>query len=678
MTVHNIRNLLILMVAAIMLAACGGSTSGGDDDGGGSSSGDTGGGGNNGDSTPSQPVVKLGSFDADGDFNKGEIAANQPKLQAGASTTLTVSIIDENGVAVTEEPDPEFLTASDIDIFFTSQCINNGLSEVAPPVVTNENGTVTTSYTALGCEGSDVVTARTSVNNTTLDASVALRTEQAQLGSIQFDSADPQIIGIKGSGSLPSQARVSFLVTNNTGGPVPNQPVKFSLNTKVGGITLNSTQAITDTNGRVSTTVNSGTQAATVRVTAKALRDGNTAEAQSSALAITTGIPDNDSFSISATSLNIEGFQRDGETTQINVLTADRFNNPVPDGTAIAFTTEGGSIDGSCTTTDGGCSVTLTSQNPRPADGRVTVLATAIGEETFVDANPSNGRFDDAENFSDLSEAFRDDNFDDVRQDSEPFIDFNSNGTFDGPNGRFEGLLCNGPTKCGSDTLNIRAGLEIIFAASSFDVEVTPNPIDLNSGAVDVTISVVDPNNGQRPPEGTTIVADATQGDIVDSDTGLGFTRTFTEESRNDPGPATYDLTLEPDGLLLDSNGTLSVTVTTPAENVSSGSARVDQTPPPLSATISPDPIDLSSDAKTVSVSVQGGSERSNRTITARSTQGQVTPASQELSPEENSVDFTLAPGKDKGDGVFTAIVTDGSSNRIEQNASVTQQPDGP
>lgn len=43
---------------------------------------------------------------------------------------------------------------------------------------------------------------------------------------------------------------------------------------------------------------------------------------------------------------------------------------PVPDGTVVNFTTEGGSIPGSCVTQDGVCSVTFTAQDPRPANGR--------------------------------------------------------------------------------------------------------------------------------------------------------------------------------------------------------------------------------------------------------------------------------------------------------------------
>ena len=67
-----------------------------------------------------------------------------------------------------------------------------------------------------------------------------------------------------------------------------------------------------------------------------------------------------------------------------------------------------------------------TSSNPRPAAspvtatpgdtraGRATVLATAIGEESFTDTN-GNGSFDNGEVFADLPERYLDENENGVR-----------------------------------------------------------------------------------------------------------------------------------------------------------------------------------------------------------------------------------------------------------------------
>jgi hypothetical protein len=47
------------------------------------------------------------------------------------------------------------------------------------------------------------------------------------------------------------------------------------------------------------------------------------------------------------------------------------------------------------------------SSSPRPTDGRVTVLAYALGEESFLDVN-GNNVFDAGEDYQDLGDIFID------------------------------------------------------------------------------------------------------------------------------------------------------------------------------------------------------------------------------------------------------------------------------
>src|SRR6185369_13293017 len=155
-----------------------------------------------------------------------------------------------------------------------------------------------------------------------------------------------------------------------------------------------------------------------------------------------------------------------------DVVTArlsDHFHNPVPDGTAVSFTTNGGSIQPSCTTINGACSVTWTSQNPRPFVpginvGRATIHAYAVGEEAFVDLN-GNGVADTGE-FTDNSEAYRDDNENGVRDVSEPFIDFNGNGQFDGPDGKYNGVLQGASSIGAPRSKHIFANLHMVMATT--------------------------------------------------------------------------------------------------------------------------------------------------------------------------------------------------------------------
>ena len=206
---------------------------------------------------------------------------------------------------------------------------------------------------------------------------------------------------------------------------------------------------------------------------------------------------------------------------EVNVTArlADHFNNPAPDGTAVYFTTEGGAVDPSCTTTNGSCSVTWRSQNPRSADGRITILAYSLGEESFLDTN-GNGVADSGAcaattiqggvdallcgEYVDTPEAFRDDNENGIKNPSETFIDFNQDGVFNDPDSIFNGILrpsaVTGPT-----TKHIFSNSTILM--STGDAIISAAPTSLGAPG-NVTITVTD-LNGNTMPSGTTIAVQA-------------------------------------------------------------------------------------------------------------------------------------------------------------------------
>jgi len=168
----------------------------------------------------------------------------------------------------------------------------------------------------------------------------------------------------------------------------------------------------TDSFGKVSVSVFSGTVPTNVLVNA-ALVSNPLIQTDSSVVVIASGRPAQARVSLSQGKTAIRGFNHDGETTTITMSLADRQGNPVPDGTAVNFVTEGGvMIPPTCVTGgvpgDSQCTVNIRSQNPRPGDGLVSILAYAAGEENFVDAN-FNNVFDCGESFTDLVTAYRDD-----------------------------------------------------------------------------------------------------------------------------------------------------------------------------------------------------------------------------------------------------------------------------
>lgn len=523
-----------------------------------------------------QAERSLGYFDNAGEFVARVLLVSPDKeLSPGGSASITVAVVNADGERVTNE---ETVTLS-------SNCLFSGAASIEPGSPLTFVGQTTATYTASGCSGTDTLTA--TLESTGAEASGSITLSEVVAETIRFEGASPEIIAIRDTGSasdLSESAAVTFQITDIDGNPVSDSRVNFSLGQDIGGIALycqgdafcqygsnadasagrsarTSDRSALD--GMVTARVLSGFVASPVRVIAyvdlneNGQQDEGEPASSSKSLVITTGLPDQNSVSLSASVLNIEGaYEADGKQTVITVRMADKFNNPVPDKTPATFTTELGSIVGSCLTQDGACSVTWTSQSPRSSDtvdrysapitifenndsdtpsryhcpshlepfgpcpddigdetvnppgaprgGRSTLLVTAIGEESFIDSN-GNGRYDQGEYWTNLTEAYIDHN-EDARytpvqrgncQDpataddiclagfEETFTDYNFNGTFDLnntpaaaqgsslPDGLFNGVLCQPDDAaagiCSQDLLTVSGSLVLINSFSNAD-----------------------------------------------------------------------------------------------------------------------------------------------------------------------------------------------------------------
>lgn len=528
------------------------------------------------------PSYALGVLSTTGTFTAGAISIGQTPLAAGGSSGLQVSLVD------TANGNTPFSGA--VTVNFSSPCQSQGLAQITSPV-TNSTGTVASTYKATGCSGNDTITASVLINGSTISASGTINVQAATLGSLQFVSANPTTIGLKGTG-LNESSTILFKVVDSNGSPVIGQQIDFALTTTAGGLTVSPASAKSDASGNVQTTVQSGTIHTSVRVVATA--HGTTLSTQSNQLTVSTGFPAQNAFDVSLTAHNIEGDTLSGNTTVITARLSDRFNNPVPDGTAVAFTTECGGVEPSCTTVDGTCSVTFTTKDPRTRllyaptssgpqnpvysenncaanphglgcdDHRCTVLATAIGEESFFDCNGS-GRYQSVPTtqcsqgdfFVSLPEAWNDWNengkFD---PDFETYVDFNKNGGFDAATGKFIGLLCStdstspfyDPNCSGSSSLSVRNSQIVVMSSSDARISVSPNPITLSStGSVDVSVDVSD-DVGQNMAAGTVVSATTTYGSISGASsyvlpdlTGPGpYSIVFTIKGPGTPGTGNF------------------------------------------------------------------------------------------------------------------------------------------
>jgi hypothetical protein len=272
----------------------------------------------------------------------------------------------------------------------SSLCVGDGKSTLV--LGSLSAGVQTATYTNNGCNRlTDTIT----VSIGTSTASINLNVGAANIGTIQFIGTDlaGESIVLKGSGGLGRKeaAVVTFRVVDQNNNGLSGVDVNFRATTYTGGLTVLPTKGTTDAQGNVTTTVSSGTIPTPVRVIAEATRNGTNINGLSDSLIISTGLPIQRFMSLSASSYNIEGLGFDNEISNITVALADQFGNKISDGTAINFVTEGGAIgssaQGACLTVDGSCTVPLKSQNFRPVNGRVTILAYVQGIEDFVDSN---------------------------------------------------------------------------------------------------------------------------------------------------------------------------------------------------------------------------------------------------------------------------------------------------
>jgi hypothetical protein len=305
--------------------------------------------------------------------------ATTDPLSSYGQTTLTLT---STGVS----------SAAPVTFNLTSACVAAGKATISPTSIAATTNTTTFTYKDSGGCGStlaaDTVTA--TIAGTSISDSTQVNLTSPTANSITFTSANPPTIFLKGSGYTESST-VSFEVVDTAGNPLPGQQVTLALSTLAGGLLLDQgstpVKQTSDSNGLVSVIINSGTVPTPVRVTAT-LQSGVSTE--SSSLAVVTGLPSQIHFSLSEATANIEGANRDDATNTYTINVADRSGNPVPDGTTVIFWAEGGKITGSAMTTGGVVSVPFVSTTPKPDDGRVTILAYAIGEESFIDQS-SNG-----------------------------------------------------------------------------------------------------------------------------------------------------------------------------------------------------------------------------------------------------------------------------------------------
>ncbi len=315
-----------------------------------------------------------------------------------------------------------------IPVTVNSSCVTAGKATISPTTFSATSDSVQLTYKDNGCGAvlsSDTVTAAITGSTTSTPATVIL--SRPAVSNITFDAVDSTSgqIYLQGSG-LTESASIKFKVVDSAGNALPNQKVSLSLSTYAGGLTIDGlTESqvaaapfdvqTSDANGLVTAIVNSGTVPTPVTVNASILNSAGAvvASSLSSTLAVATGLPTQMGFGIQPTTVNIEGFTHLNVPDTFAVSASDRSHNPVADGTSIVFWAENGLVDPTVTTSDGTATAHFKSGpvDKVPADGRVTILAYAIGEESFDDLKGTNV-YAAGDPFQDLGDVVKSEYFD--------------------------------------------------------------------------------------------------------------------------------------------------------------------------------------------------------------------------------------------------------------------------
>ncbi|MBI4848263.1 MAG: hypothetical protein HY808_06770 [Nitrospirae bacterium] len=486
-----------------------------------------------------------------------DAVVNPTTITSQGTSSISATVLDSTGANV---PDGTVVTFS-------------ASSGSITPQATTANGVATATFTAGSTAGTVTITATAGSKNDTATITISA----PDTGSIEFNSATPSVIGIKGSGQT-EVSLIKFLVKDINGNPVVDgTSVSFVMNGPGGGrLPSNGGEYIGDSDatpttasastvsGYASVYLNSGSIAGPVIITATVT--DTTMSSSSTAISIGGGVPNDAHLTIVTDRFNLEGLGWANIQANISVFMADRFGNyNVLQGTTMSFYSEAGAIDrNAITDANGSASVIFRTQNPlpfdvepsawendlcddietayglniyddtdlgegntltckygHPTDGWATIMVTTRGEEAFNDTN-GNGLYNTGESFTDTSqEAFLDANDDDSWSDGsvdpeELYIDDSANSICeDTGNGAWD------PDK------TIFKDLRLLITGAPYYLDTNPaSPFAIGNGlSQPFTLLVADYN--LNPPIGGTKVTISTSKGTLSGTTSYTFPDLF-------------------------------------------------------------------------------------------------------------------------------------------------------
>ena len=537
------------------------------------------------------PNLLIGTIDGI-NFTEADLASTPASgsLVNQGSAVLQLDIVNSD-LDITNASDADRIKSAQV-VAFSSYCLDNGLATLSPASpITTSSGQLSATYTAgAGCTGDDEVIATLQFGGSaTAQTASQVLTIAAAVEAVSIEAVDvtPTTLAIAGTGALSNVSETAvaqFRVVDGNGSPVQGETVNFSLSSTVGGLALNAASAVSGADGLLSVTLNSGNVPTSTVITAELDSTGQLAS--SAVVTVSTAIPDQNSFTIFSDNLSVsQAYPAVNQTSNISVRLADRYNNVVPDGSVVYFTTEYGAIDASCSIVSGECSVVWRSQAPKPigsnlstvdcsaydndGDGRAdndpvgtfdpcptslgieqgsrtTILATTTGEESFLDVDGDGLMSDFLDEFidaqHDLGEPYLDANEDGAYQINEFFVDDDSSGSHEDGDNLYTGIGCTAATltsgECTGTTLSVFDNIALVLSPSDnlyialVDIGATPDSSVLVEPGVDTVaagsyVAYFSDQYNNQPANGATITVSAT------GDCSIVSPTTFTVPNNN-------------------------------------------------------------------------------------------------------------------------------------------------
>ena len=386
-----------------------------------------------------------------------DVKVGETTLNSGASTNITLKTKDAN----------TNINQNNVTVNFAASC---GTFEPAT-VVSSNQGDVTTSYKAIGADGK-LCAGKQTITVTGSNIAEA-KTVEVNIAAIEANSlvytSDAVSLGIRRSGSA-SSGQVEFTLYAN-GTVAADQEVNITLlraPEDLSFVTLNNRApkiVKSNSQGKVIVNLYPGDKPGPVEIKATLVSNENVS-ALSKNVAVAIGRTTQDGFSLSVSKNSLQN-KVDGDSATINVMLRDRTGNPVPNGTIVSFVSEGGVVTPNCSTTDGRCSVTLSVQNPRPLDNRVTVLAYVEGDKDYTDWDGDNLYTKGVDRLlSNIGSFFRDDNEDNQYNNDYGIGEFLYNRAITGNKADCAASTANQPNIAGTcdDSLDAILRQQLVFA----------------------------------------------------------------------------------------------------------------------------------------------------------------------------------------------------------------------